>query len=57
MIATGIVRRADDLGRLIVPKDVRKQVFGTADITNMPFEVFYERDGTIIFKPLKDNKI
>ena len=28
MKATGIVRRMDDLGRIHIPKELRKQVFG-----------------------------
>ena len=28
MKATGIVRRMDDLGRIQIPKELRKQVFG-----------------------------
>lgn len=28
MKATGIIRRIDDLGRIQIPKELRKQVFG-----------------------------
>ena len=28
MKATGIIRRMDDLGRIQIPKELRKQVFG-----------------------------
>lgn len=28
MKATGLVRRIDDLGRIQIPKEIRKQVFG-----------------------------
>ena len=31
MKATGIVRRMDDLGRIHIPKELRKQVFGLKD--------------------------
>ena len=51
MRATGIVRRIDDLGRFVIPKNVRELAFGTADVTNKPMEIFYEKDGTIILKP------
>lgn len=54
MIATGIIRRFDDLGRIAVPKEVRKQVFGKTDLTSVPMEFFYEKDGTIIMKPVKE---
>ena len=51
MIASGAIRRIDDLGRIVIPKAVRKQVFGTDDVSGKPMEVFYETDGTIILKP------
>lgn len=53
MITTGIVRRIDDLGRVVIPKEVRKQVFGTVHADGKPVEIFYEKDGTIILKPYK----
>lgn len=56
MIATGIVRRIDDLGRIVIPMRVREAVFGTIDATNKPMEIFYENDGTIILKPYKFNE-
>ena len=51
MKATGIIRRIDDLGRVVIPKRVREAIFGTSDTAGQPMEVFYERDGSIIFKP------
>ena len=53
MITTGIIRRIDDLGRVVIPKEIRKQVFGTVHADGKPVEIFYERDGTIILKPYK----
>ena len=53
MKATGIVRRIDDLGRIVIPKELRKKVFGTQDACGEPMEFFYEDDGTIILKPYK----
>ena len=47
MVKTGIIRRFDDLGRIAVPKEVRKQVFGKTDLASVPMEFFYEKDGTI----------
>ncbi|MEG0770317.1 MAG: stage V sporulation T C-terminal domain-containing protein [Clostridia bacterium] len=47
MKATGIVRRIDDLGRVVIPKEIRKTLHigvGT------PLEIFTSRDGEIIFK-------
>lgn len=40
MIKTGIIRRFDDLGRIAVPKEVRKQVFGKTDLASVPMEFF-----------------
>ena len=54
MIKTGLIRRFDDLGRIVVPKEVRKQVFGKTDLARVPMEFFYEKDGTIIMKPLTE---
>ena len=57
MIKTGIIRRFDDLGRIAVPKEVRKQVFGKTDLASVPMEFFYEKDGTIIMKPVKETDL
>ena len=54
MIKTGLIRRFDGLGRIVVPKEVRKQAFGKTDLTCIPMEFFYEKDGTIIIKPVKE---
>lgn len=51
MKATGIVRRIDDLGRIVIPRELRRMVFGTWDAEGKPMEFFYENDGTIILKP------
>ena len=54
MIKTGIIRRFDDLGRIVVPREVRKNALGTHNTEGKPMEFFYEKDGTIILKPVKD---
>ena len=47
MKATGIIRRIDDLGRIVIPKEIRK----TMHIRESdPLEIFTERDGAIILK-------
>ena len=47
MKATGIVRRIDDLGRVVIPKEIRK----TLKIKEgTPLEIFTDRDGQIILK-------
>lgn len=53
MTSTGIIRRMDDFGRIVIPKEVRQNIFGKQDIAGMPFEIYYEADGTIILKPCK----
>ena len=51
MKATGIIRRIDDLGRVIIPRELRQRIFGKGDVEGQPMEIFYEEDGTVIFKP------
>lgn len=47
MKATGIVRRIDDLGRVVVPKEIRRTLrIKESD----PLEIFTDRDGQIILK-------
>ena len=47
MKATGIVRRIDDLGRVVIPKEIRRTMrIHEGD----PLEIFTERDGEVIFK-------
>ena len=41
MKATGIVRRIDDLGRVVIPKEIRK-VMQIAD--GDPLEIYLEKD-------------
>lgn len=46
MKSTGIIRRIDDLGRLIVPREIRR----TLSIREGdPFEIFYDTD-TVSFR-------
>lgn len=47
MKATGIVRRIDDLGRVVIPKEIRRTLrIREGD----PLEIFTEADGEVIFK-------
>lgn len=47
MKATGIVRRIDDLGRVVIPKEIRR----TMRIKEgSPLEIFTSREGEVIFK-------
>lgn len=50
MKPTGIIRRIDDLGRVVIPKDVRRICkIKEGD----PLEIFTGRDGSIIIKPYR----
>lgn len=55
MRATGIIRRIDDLGRVVVPKEIRRSLrIKEGD----PLEIFTTRDGEIIFKSCQtENKV
>ena len=47
MKATGIVRRIDDLGRVVIPKEIRRTLRikeGT------PLEIFTDKEGEVILK-------
>lgn len=47
MKATGIVRRIDDLGRIVIPKEIRRTLrIRESD----PLEIFTDREGEIILK-------
>ena len=57
MKATGIVRRVDDLGRVVIPKEIRR----TCNIREGdPLEIFLQ-DGAVVFKkyipPYRDELI
>ena len=47
MKATGIIRRIDDLGRVVIPKEIRRN-FSIRE--GDPLEISTDRDGSIIFK-------
>lgn len=47
MKATGIVRRIDDLGRVVIPKEIRRTMrIREGD----PLEIFTNNDGGVVFK-------
>ena len=47
MKATGIVRRIDDLGRIVIPKEIRK----TLKVKEgMPLEIYTDKEGGIILR-------
>ena len=47
MKATGIVRRIDDLGRVVIPKEIRRTLrIREGD----PMEIFTNAEGAVVFK-------
>lgn len=47
MKATGVVRRIDDLGRIVIPKEIRKTLrIREGD----PLEIFTDKEGEVILK-------
>ena len=47
MKATGIVRRIDDLGRVVIPKEIRRTLrIREGD----PLEIYTDREGEVILK-------
>lgn len=47
MKATGIVRRIDDLGRVVIPKEIRRTMrIREGD----PLEIYTDKEGEVIFK-------
>ncbi len=47
MKATGIVRRVDDLGRIVIPKEIRRTLRFHDRATT---EIYTEKDGGVIFR-------
>ena len=52
MKATGIIRRVDDLGRVVIPKDIRRTI-GIRE--GEPLEIFIEGEDTVCFRKCKSN--
>ena len=50
MKATGIVRRIDDLGRVVIPKEIRRTLrIREGD----PLEIYTEKDGEVISRNIR----
>lgn len=47
MVATGIVRRIDELGRIVIPREIRRAV-GIKD--GDPLEIFRDKDHIVLGK-------
>lgn len=52
MKETGIVRRIDELGRIAIPKEIRRTL-GIKE--GDPLEIFTDKEGEIILVPFKEN--
>jgi len=42
------VRRIDDLGRIVIPKAIRRQLYGNTSTDGKPMEIFVEGDRIVI---------
>ena len=54
MNTTGIIRRVDDLGRVVIPKEVRRKV-GISEGT--PMEIFVSAEGIMLKKYHTENEL
>lgn len=50
MKATGIIRRVDDLGRVVIPREIRRTL-GIKE--NDPMEIYTDNDGGVTFRKYK----
>ena len=50
MKADGIIKSFDDLGRIVIPKELRRQIFGTPKTEGMLMEVFIDGESIILRK-------
>jgi len=54
MRATGIIRRIDDLGRIVIPKEIRRSIrINEGDA----LEIFTTNDGAICLKPYEEKPL
>ena len=57
MKATGIIRRTDDLGRIVIPKELRRSMHIE---TGAPLEIYVSKDGQMIcfkkYNPIEENE-
>ena len=56
---TIFVRRIDDLGRIVIPKELRRQLFGTNDAEGMSMEIFINKENKdeIILRKYGENNV
>ena len=48
MKMTGTIRRVDDLCRIVIPKEIRRLVFGKTDATGEPMEIFIDGENIVL---------
>ena len=54
MRATGIIRRVDDLGRVVIPKEIRRSMkIKEGDA----LEIYTDREGCVIFKKYQNDEL
>lgn len=44
----GTIRRVDDLGRIVIPKEIRRLVFGKTDVAGEPMEIFIDGENIVL---------
>lgn len=54
MKAMGIVRRIDDLGRLVIPKEIQRMIFSEVD--DIPIELFVNGEKIILIEYRPDKE-
>ena len=52
MRATGIIRRIDDLGRVVIPREIRRKMHIRE---GEPLEIYTEGDNTVCFRKYQTN--
>ena len=57
MRATGIIRRTDDLGRIVIPKEIRRSM---RIETGAPLEIYVTKDGQMVcfkkYNPIEETE-
>lgn len=54
MKATGIVRRIDDLGRIVIPREIRHTLYIKE---GDPLEIYLDNEGGVVFRRYEPNCI
>ena len=48
MTKTGIVIRIDDFGRIVIPKEIRRIMFGKTDVTGEPMKILIDGQNIVL---------